>query len=166
MVTTQRDKPKIDIRRMKEDDLSWVIELGQNTPEFKTGTEAAQFYSLNSLQRWINDSNGVSIVAEIEGQRAGFLLGYYMAGPNDGYINCTVVDEVYRRKGIGIGLQEAALSEFETKGPEGHKCDHVFCVVSETDEAMLALKRQTGFEIGGKFHYVETMLPRRGKEQG
>jgi len=162
----QQNKPQTNIRKMREDDLDWVIHLGQNTPEFKTGTEAAQFYSTDSLQRWINDSNGVALVAEAEGSNAGFLLGYYMAGPNDGYINCTVIDEAHRRKGLGKALQESALSEFENKGPEGHKCDHVFCVVSEADEPMLNLKRQTGFEIGGKFHYVETMLPRRGKEKG
>ncbi len=162
-----QDKTNIQIRKLREEDLDWVIELGLNTPEFNTGTEAAQFYSSKTLQKWIKDSNGVTLMAEMEGQRTGFLLGYYMEGPNDGYINCIVVGENYRRKGIGKMLQESALAEFEQKGPEGNRCNHVFCVVSETDEAMLNLQRETGFEIGGIFHYVETMLPQRGgKELG
>lgn len=149
------------VRKMIEADLEWVIQTGVNTPEFKTGTEATQFYSKNTLERWINDNNGVTLVAEINGQRVGFLLGYYMAGPNDGYINCTVVDQDHRRKGVGKMLQEIALNEFSQKGIEGYKCDHVFCVVNETDEAMIRLKKEAGFEIGDKFHYVEIMLPKK-----
>lgn len=157
---------KIKVRGMSVTDLDWVIKVGLGTPEFKTGTEAAQFYSLETLRRWLNDPNGVTIVAEFEGTRAGFLLGYYMAGPNDGYINCTVIEQDFRKRGVGKALQEEAISEFEHKGSEGHKCDHIFCVVGETDEPMLNLKRKVGFEVGGKFHYVEMMLPRRGKEKG
>jgi len=160
----QSENRDIQVRQMRENDLDWVIELGQETPEFKTGTEAVQFYSHESLSRWVDDLNGVTLVAEVEGKLAGFLLGYYMAGPNDGYINCTVVDKEFRRRGLGEMLQDSALAEFEGKGPEGHKCDHVFCVVSETDEPMLNLKRKVGFEVGSKFYYVETMLPRKGKE--
>ena len=146
--------------------MEWVMKVGLNTPEFKTGTDAAQFYSLETLKRWVNDFNGITLVAEYEENKAGFLLGYYMAGPNDGYINCTVVGSEYRRKGIGKALQEEVISKFELKGPEGHKCDHIFCVVGETDEPMLNLKRELGFDIGSKFHYVEMMLPRKGKETG
>lgn len=161
-----QDKSKISIRGVKQEDLEWIIQLGLNTPEFNTGTAAAQFYSLRTLEGWIRDPNGVTLIAEMEGQKAGFLLGYYMAGPNDGYINCTAVAENYRRRGVGKRLQESALAEFGQKGPEGNKCNHVFCVVSETDEAMLNLQKQVGLEIGGKFYYVETMLPRRGRELG
>jgi len=155
---------QINIRRMREEDLNLVIKEGLNTPEFKTGTEATQFYGLETLKRWVNDPNGATLIAEHEGKIAGFLLGYYMSGPNDGYINCTVVLSEHRRKGVGTLLQEKAISEFEKKGPEGHKCDHIFCVVSETDTPMLNLKEKVGFEVGGKFHYVEMMLPHKGKE--
>jgi ribosomal protein S18 acetylase RimI-like enzyme len=153
----------IGIREIRDGDLDWVIRVGLATPEFKTGTEAAQFYGLETLRRWIKDPCGVTLVAEVNGSRAGFLLGYYMAGPNDGYINCTVVEKGFRRRGVGRLLQEQAVSEFERRGPEGHKCDHIFCVVSEDDRPMLELKRKVGFEVGGKFHYVEMMLPRKVK---
>lgn len=161
----QNGDQDIQVRQMQEGDLDWVIKLGNETPEFKTGTDAAQFYSHESLGRWVDDPNGVTLVVEVGGKLAGFLLGYYMAGPNDGYINCLVVDQEFRRRGLGWLLQDSALTEFEDKGPEGHKCDHVFCVVSEADEPMLSLTRKVGFEVGGKFHYVETMLPRKAKER-
>lgn len=152
-------EPKI--RKMMEEDLEWIIQTGVNTPEFKTGTGVIQFYSKDTLKRWINDDNGITLVAEIDDQKAGFLLGYYMSEPNDGYVNCTVVDQDHRRRGIGRILQEIALNEFSQMGIEGHKCDHVFCVVNETDEAMLRLKKEVGFEVGDKFHYVEIMLPKK-----
>ena len=154
------------VRSMRQEDLDWVVALGTNTPEFNTGTEAAQFYGLKTLQRWIEDPNGITLVAEDEKRSAGFLLGYYMAGPNDGYINCLVVDGKFRKKGIGRLLQISALEEFAQKGPEENRCNHVFCVVSEGDKTMLDLARQTDFEIGRKFYYVETMLPQKGKERG
>jgi len=148
-----------NIRGMQESDLSWVVQVGINTPEFKTGTEAtAQFFGLETLKNWLKDNNGITLVAEVGGRRAGFLLAYYMAGPNDGYINCIAVEQEFRRKGIGKILLEKAISEFEQKGPKGHKCDHIFSVVSETNESMLNLKRKLGFEVGSKFHYVDMML--------
>jgi|SRR3989304_7083499 len=158
-----KDNP-ISVRVMQENDLEWVTDLGQNTPEFKTETSAAQFFSLETLRRWVKDPNGVTLVAEIDGQSVGYLLGFYMTGPNDSYINCTVVEGKYRGKGVGHELLNKALEEFSQKGPESHKCDHVFCFVKEDDEAMLNLKRDVGFEIGAKGHYVEIMLPRKGKE--
>lgn len=149
---------KISVRKMTEGDVKWVVSVGENTPEFKTSTNAAQFFGNDTLRRWVNDPNGITLLAKVNGKPAGFLLGYYMTGPNDGYINCTVVASEFRRQGIGKELQEAAIEEFKQKGPEGHKCDHIFYVVGEEDEAMLDLSRQTGFEIGRRFHYVEKML--------
>ncbi|SRR5258708_1163185 len=150
---------QLHIRQMVKEDLEWVIKTGLGTPEFKTGTNATQFYGEETLGRWIDDVNGITLVAEFNDQRTGFLLGYYMAGPNDGYINCTVVNQEERRRGIGKALQKSALYEFSQKGPEGGKCNHVFCVVNETDEPMLSLKKEVGFQVGDKFHYVEIMLP-------
>ena len=154
----------ISVRLMRKDDLEWVTDLGQNTPEFKTETSAAQFFSAETLRNWINDPNGVTLVAEIDGRKVGFLLGCYITGPNDGYINCTVIENVHRRKGVGRELQSSALEEFSQKGPEGHKCDHVFSLVKDDDGPMLNLKREMGFEIGAKGYYVEIMLHPKGKE--
>lgn len=149
-----------NIREMRENDLDWVVNLGVNTPEFKTGTGAtAQFFGLETLKNWLKDSSGITLVAEFEGRLAGYLLAYYMVGPNDGYINCVVVEQEFRKKGIGKILLEKAISEFEQKGPGGHKCDHIFSVVSDTNKPMLNLKRKLGFEVGSKFHYVDMMLP-------
>lgn len=151
------------IRTMREGDVDWVAGLGNITSEIRTGTSAAQFFGKDTLRSWVNNPDGVTLVAEVGGKPAGFLLGYYMAGPNDGYISDTIVSPEHRRKGVGRALQEAALDEFEQKGPEGNKCDHVFSVVAEGNMPMLSLKKEVGFDIGRKFHYVDIMLPRLKK---
>ena len=104
---------KIDF--MSEHDVTEVISLGTSTPEFNTGTTAKQFYYEQTLKKWARDPNGVTLVAKIGNTLAGFALGYYMAGPNDGYINCIAVNQGYRRRGIGKKLLQRALSEFKTK---------------------------------------------------
>lgn len=159
-----KDNVNVRIRLMNESDLKWVINLGENTPEFNTETGAAQFFSLETLKKWIHNPDGVTLTAEVDGQRAGFLLGFYMAGPNDGYINSTVVTQEHRRIGIGRRLQDRALEEFSKKGVKGNKCDHVWSFVNVGDTPMLNLKKSLGFEIGVRGHYVEIMLPRKDKE--
>ena len=147
-------KIKAIIKRMAEQDINKVISIGLEIPEFRTGTSAEQFYSKQSLKRWIGDENGVTLVARMNNEAVGFLLGYYMKGPNDGYLNCLAISEKYRGKGIGKKLLEQALGEFEAKG-----CNHIFGVVKEDNEKTLNFFENNGLEIGGSFRYIETMLP-------
>ncbi len=155
------DKTNIEVSHIEESEIDQIISIGINTPEFKTGTEAAQFYSKETLADWINDPNGITLAARVEGRLAGFFLGYYMTGPNDGYMNCITVLPEYRGIGVGKQLQEKALHEFEHKGPEGRKCDHVFGLTEESNEATLKFAIESGLQVGKKFYYIETMLPRR-----
>ncbi|MBS3144654.1 GNAT family N-acetyltransferase [Candidatus Woesearchaeota archaeon] len=146
---------EVIIGQMSEKDIATVIAIGLQTPEFKTGTDAQQFYSNQTLRRWVADKNGVTLVAKTKERIVGFALGYYMAGPNDGYLNCVVVLPEYQRKSIGKRLLHKALSEFETKG----RCNHVFCVVKASNQSTLSFFENEGLQIGGTFRYVEVMLP-------
>lgn len=154
---TKEDTMSTHINQITLSDLDQVIPMGFKTPEFQTGTDAAQFYSRETLGRWIRDENGVTLVARVGDNFAGFILGYYMPGPNDGYLNCLVVNENYRNKGVGSKLLDEALTEFEKKG--GGRCNHVFGVVKPDNEPTLKLLQKHGFQIGETFRYVETMLP-------
>ena len=51
----------IEVSPIIESELDQVINIGENTPEFKTGTDAAQFYSKETLSNWITDPNGVTV---------------------------------------------------------------------------------------------------------
>lgn len=151
------------ITKMSPTDIDEVITMGLNTPEFQTGTEAAQFYSKETLERWVGHEDGVTIVSRVEKKLAGFFLGYYMEGPNDGYMNCIAVASEYRNQGIGGQLLESALSEFEQKGVGNIRCDHVFGVTEEDNMETLQFLEKHGLQKGKKFYYVETMLPRQAK---
>lgn len=142
------------INRMTKQDIGKVISIGLETPEFRTDTSAEQFYSEQSLRRWVGDKGGVTLVARVNNEVVGFLLGYYMQGPNDGYLNCLAMLEAYRGRGVGKRLLEQALKEFEAKG-----CNHVFGVVKEDNKKTLNFFENNGLEIGESFRYVETMLP-------
>ncbi|GEM_PF-3483138 len=146
---------EVIIDQMSEKDIKSIIAIGSQTPEFKTGTEAQQFYSDQTLKRWVTDKNGVTLVAKIKEKIVGFALGYYMAGPNDGYLNCIVILPEYRRKSIGKRLLQKALSQFETKG----RCNHIFGVVKASNPNAISFFEREGLQIGEIFRYVEVMLP-------
>src|SRR3989344_7736027 len=107
---------ELKIEHMSEQDIEEIIDIGTGTPEFNTGTSAQQFYGAQTLKRWIADPNGVTLIARAHDKLVGFLLGYYMAGPNDGYLNCISVSKKYRKRGVGKELLQKALSEFKVKG--------------------------------------------------
>ena len=147
-------KLELKIEPMSEQDVEKIIALGGKTPEFNTGTNARQFYGVSTLKRWVTDPNGVTLVARIKDNIVGFALGYYMAGPNDGYLNCIVVNQECRRRGIGKKLLQRALSEFKTKG----SCNHVFGVVESDNAQAIDFFRKNSLEIGREFRYVERMI--------
>ena len=59
---------------MTDSDIDEVICIGETTPEFRTGTEAPQFYSKTTLRGWISEPSGISLVAKVEDQVVGFIL--------------------------------------------------------------------------------------------
>ena len=146
---------ELKVEQMSEHDIEQVIAIGTTTSEFNTGTNAQQFYGTQTLKRWVKDPNGVTLVAKIGDNFTGFALGYYMTGPNDGYINCIVVDPGYRKKGIGKILLQQVLSGFKSKS---ERCNHIFCVVESDNTRALNFFRSQGLEIGREFRYLEKMI--------
>ena len=144
-----------EVSRMSETDLDEVIAMGLSTPEIQTGTESPQFYFKDTLQRWIQSPNGILLVARVEGRLAGFRIADYNPDSRDGHLHVTVVNEEYRRRGVGGQLLDATLTELEKLG-----CNHVYCEVEEDNEATLQFFRKHGFEVGKKFFRVERGLPR------
>ena len=143
-----------EIRRMARIGIPTVADTGMSTPEFEAGTDAPQFYSPNTLSKWIADNNGATFVATVEKEIVGFVLGYYMEGPRDGYLNTIVVRKGYRGKGAGRELLRAALDYLEKRG-----CNHVFGLVQEGNRDTLDFLESNGFQIGKTFRYAETVLP-------
>ncbi len=145
----------IEITPISEDDIETVIALGSSTPEVQTGTEGVPaFYGTQTLKRWIEAPNGVTLAARDEGKLVGFLLGQALGASRDAYINATVVSEDYRGQGIASELTQIAEERFSELG-----CNHIFSEVEEGNLAMLGLKKKLGYHISDKvFRYVEKMI--------
>ncbi len=145
-------KISVKIKRMSKNDIDKVIELASQIPELRTGTNASQFYSKQTLQRWCNDRNGAVFVAYVSNELAGFILGYYMQGTRDGYLNAIAVKPKCRGSDIGKKLLISAIKKFKESG-----CNHIFAVVKSDNNALEFFKKK-GFELGQEFRYVEKML--------
>jgi ribosomal protein S18 acetylase RimI-like enzyme len=145
----------MDIRvlKMAKEDARDVHLIGSATPEFGTGTEAEQFYSLNTLEHWIRSEHGVTLAAKDGDKLAGFLLANALPGSRDGYINCLVTLPEYRGHGVASQLLEAAKQHLGELG-----CNHVFSAVEQNNQTMLDLMQSAGFSVGHRFRYVATML--------
>jgi ribosomal protein S18 acetylase RimI-like enzyme len=143
----------VTIRKMQKEDIPTVRRIGFTTPEFNTGSGVDQFYSAKTMRKWVNDANGIAFSALANGRIVGFVLGNYLSASRGGYINTMVVNQRYRRQGVGKELLRKALDELR-----GKDCKHVFCSVEEENEGMLKFMRKSGFQVGRSFRYVETIL--------
>lgn len=143
------------IRRMEEKDLNLVIQLGEIASEFKTGTETSQFYSYETLARWIRSRNGVLLVAEVETRFAGFIIVGYNSDSRDAYIHCLLVVEELRGQGIGDQLVEEVTCSLVGLG-----CNHIFLLTSIENTKATEFFIKHGFSVGGLFRYLDKTLPK------
>lgn len=141
------------IRKMEIRDIGEVISLGLAIPEFHTGTESPQFYSQETLERWIQRPNGVLLVAQVDSDLAGYNLASYNPDNRDGYIHVAVVKEKYRRRGIYGRLLDETMDQLTTLG-----CNNVWCMVKPDSEAMVEALKKHGFEVGEQFLYIQRSL--------
>ncbi|WP_084478975.1 diaminobutyrate acetyltransferase [Nocardia jejuensis] len=66
---------------------------------------------------WCRDFPGTSIVAEIDGELAGFVIGYTRpADPNTLFVWQVAVDHQYRGRGLGVGMLDALLDNATVQG--------------------------------------------------
>lgn len=131
------------IRIMKEEDLNKIIEidkkvLGERRPDYwERKTEIAG-----------KKSPLPSLVAEIEGEVVGFILGSssgweYGVPDNIGWIDTIGVDPSYQKKGIGRMLTKELLNYMKKVG-----VDTVYTLVNWKDGGLLRFFDTSGFERG------------------
>ncbi|SRR6266567_7160747 len=146
------------VERMSESDLSEVINLGLSSAEADTGTDSPQFYSKETLSRWVQSPNGVLLVARVEGKFAGFILTAYNPDSNDAYIHEVAVTEQFRGRGVADKLLDQTLTALEKTA-----CDHVFCLTKPSNNPAQKLLQKHGFAMGDTFLYADRMLPRKAQ---
>lgn len=146
---------RTNIRRMRQADIEKVVELGLSLEQLQTGTESPQFYSGETISRWIKSHNGILLVAEVKGVFAGFSLTAYNPDSRDGYLHTICVAPEFRRQYIGSHLLEETLIELHEKTD----CNHVYCLIRPTNKPSKKLFEKHGFIVGKTFSYVDRELP-------
>lgn len=130
----------IIIRKASSEDVAQIAEIEK--------ASIPQPWSEAAFAEALTQENTVTLVAETDGEIAGFITGVFLFDNADIYSVATA--EQYRKKGIGGKLLQAFLdilpSETETVGLE----------VRESNSAAISLYEKNGFErVGLRKNFYE-----------
>ena len=109
------DKVHIDVREMTIDDLSGVYHMGEQLFTLKDFPNLYRTWDEYGVVALFQSEPEFSLVADIEGELAGFALGYIIEKPrvpwNYGHLVWLGVDKKFQRFGVASKL----LNEFREK---------------------------------------------------
>ena len=105
-------------------------------------------FSIQQLRYLINTGTSIALVAECDGQFAGFTIGLTNRNRSGKYgrVYTLDVDEVFRRRGVAETLMDALIQGFEDTG-----CSRCFLEVKIDNNKAIALYEKMGFE---KLHLI------------
>lgn len=128
------DNPVITIRYMKREDVSRVAEIERQC--------FSEPWSEKAFADTVSDENYLYIVADCDGQVAGY-VGGVMSAPETDITNIAVSGE-YRRMGIGTELMRQFAGVLTKRNMQT-----VFLEVRESNEPAIGLYSAEGFEQVG-----------------
>lgn len=103
MADGTKNRFNINIRRMTEEDIEGVLEIDRNI----AGSDRATTYTMIPTN-YVGGELDISVVAEVDGEVVGFLLGRITKSPyevgNSYLLELIGVDPKYRRRGVGKNL--------------------------------------------------------------
>jgi ribosomal protein S18 acetylase RimI-like enzyme len=141
-------KPNMNIRNMTAGDYDAVYALWINTPGMSlNGIDDSR----QGIEKYLNRNPGTCFVAEEDGLIRGVILSGHDG--RRGYIHHTAVDALYRRRGIGKALLDAALGALKREGI------HKAALVVFTDNAAgNAFWEKNGFTLRDKLFYRNKVI--------
>ncbi|MFX0053063.1 MAG: GNAT family N-acetyltransferase [Candidatus Hermodarchaeota archaeon] len=102
---------EIHIRKMKDSDISSITSLDKRI----SGSSRPEMWR-SEIQHYLKN-NSICLVAEIQGQVVGFMIGtvhpWLFGIENGGWIEILGVDPSHTAKGVGKKLGEKLLEEFK-----------------------------------------------------
>jgi ribosomal protein S18 acetylase RimI-like enzyme len=134
---------KTRIRAMAEGDLEAVVAIDEKV----LGEKRFDFWR-RKISFGEKESEVTALVAEIEGQIVGFILGEisgveFRVPDIIGWIDTIGIDPIYQRKGIATALINQLIANFRTIGIET-----IYTLVSWSDWDLLQFYKHAGFIRG------------------
>jgi predicted N-acetyltransferase YhbS len=133
----------VKIRSLKKEDLETIVEIDGRV----LGDKRRDYWE-RKLERVDNRSSQVSLVAEVEGNVVGFILGdvsgWEFGVPNTiGWIDTIGVDPIYQKKGLATALAQELIKKLKTIGVKT-----IYTLVSWNDWDLLQFFHAMGFTRG------------------
>jgi predicted N-acetyltransferase YhbS len=133
----------VKIRSLKKEDLETIVEI-----DGKVLGDKRRDYWEKKLERVDNRSSQVSLVAEVEGNVVGFILGdvsgWEFGVPNTiGWIDTIGIDPIYQKKGLATALAQELIKKLKTIGVKT-----IYTLVSWNDWDLLQFFHAMGFTRG------------------
>ena len=133
----------VKIRSLKKEDLETIVEIDGRV----LGDKRRDYWE-RKLERVDNRSSQVSLVAEVEGNVVGFILGdvsgWEFGVPNTiGWIDTIGVDPIYQKKGLATALAQELIKKLKTIGVKT-----IYTLVSWNDWDLLQFFHDMGFTRG------------------
>jgi predicted N-acetyltransferase YhbS len=133
----------VKIRPLEEQDLETIVEI-----DAKVLGEKRRDYWERKLERMYNKSTQISLVAEVEGNVVGFILGevsgWEFGVPDTiGWIDTIGVEPVYQKKGLATALAHELIKKLKTI-----KVKTIYTLVSWNDWDLLQFFHAVGFTRG------------------
>lgn len=142
---------KINVRKMEEEDIESVLEIDRKI----VGPERATTYSMTPAN-YVGGELDISVVAEMEGEIIGFLLGRVTDSPygqGDSFLLELIgVDPVYKRRGVGRSLVKAFEKACRERG-----ASTIRVLVSWHDWWLLSFLRSLEFAQGEMAEFVKSL---------
>jgi predicted N-acetyltransferase YhbS len=133
----------VKIRTLKKEDLDAIVEIDE-----KVLGENRKNYWERKLELMNNKSSQISLVAEVEGEVVGFILGdvsgWEFGVPETiGWIDTIGVDPIYQKKGLATALAHELI-----KNLKAFEVTTIYTLVSWNDWDLLQFFHAMGFTRG------------------
>jgi predicted N-acetyltransferase YhbS len=133
----------VEIRTLKTEDLDAIVKIDE-----KVLGENRKEYLERRLELMNNKSSRISLVAEVEGEVVGFILGdvsgWEFGVPETiGWMDTIGVDPAYQKKGVATALAHELIKNLKTVGVKT-----IYTLVSWNDWDLLQFFHAMGFTRG------------------
>lgn len=141
---------KLSVRQMVKEDLDYIVEI-----DTKVLGESRKEYWLNKIVKQAETRPpDASLVAEIDGKVAGFILGEvsgweFKVSNNTGWIDTIGIDPDYQSRGIAKVLAIGLIENLKKYG-----VDTIYTLVNWNDWDLLQFFHAMGFSRGDMINLV------------